>query len=68
MEVFIVLTYYNGVYCDICGLQIKRGAEYFVHDQRDKSICSDSCLETYAIEYMEDEVLSCVNDDKENLI
>lgn len=60
-------AYYN-IYCDICSASIGKGDEYIYHEKADQYMCSESCFEKYAIEYMEDEVSYCINDNDEDLI
>lgn len=56
------MSYDRSLYCDVCGKHVKRGQEYFVHEQDDVVMCGNYCFEAYAIEYMENNVSYCEND------
>ena len=54
--------YDNTLYCDICSTHIGYGEEYYYFEREDVVMCSDPCLEKYAIEYMEDNISYCDNE------
>lgn len=54
--------YQKDLYCDVCYSNVERYQEYFYYEPRDIIMCSSDCLEKYAIEFFEEEVMCCDNE------